>query len=199
MAGDKRIEKKNINYMAGDKHMVSEEYKENNEYIEGGKCKKTKEVTRTVEYSRTVQMRLVAPANLNGGGRLFGGDLLQMIDEVAAIVAKRHTGQTNVTTASIDNLIFKDGAYVDELLVLVGYITHVGNSSMEVRVDTYVENLNGERRPINRAYLVMVALDDTGRPKTVPRIKLLHENERAEWEAAEKRRGLRLERRIEGF
>ena len=45
----------------------------------------------------------------------------------------------------------------------------------------------------------MVALDDTGRPKTVPRIKLLHENERAEWEAAEKRRGLRLERRIEGF
>ena len=84
-------------------------------------------------------------------------------------------------------------------MVLVGYITHVGNSSMEVRVDTYVENLNGERRPINRAYLVMVALDDTGRPKTVPRIKLLHENERAEWEAAEKRRGLRLERRIEGF
>lgn len=179
--------------------MADEYNKKNGGNMENKKDIEDKGAVRTVEYSRTVQTRLVAPANLNGGGRLFGGDLLQMIDEVAAIVAKRHTGQTNVTTASIDNLIFKDGAYVDELLVLVGYITHVGNSSMEVRVDTYVENLNGERRPINRAYLVMVALDDTGRPRTVPRIKLLHENEKAEWEAAEKRRKLRLSRRREGF
>ena len=40
---------------------------------------------RTVSYSRTAQVHLVQPADLNGGGRLFGGNLMKMIDEVAAL------------------------------------------------------------------------------------------------------------------
>ena len=65
---------------------------------------------RTVEYSKTEQVHLVQPADLNGGGRLFGGTLLKMIDELAAIVAMRHTGLKTVTTAAIDNLTFKSAA-----------------------------------------------------------------------------------------
>ena len=69
---------------------------------------------RTVEYSRTEQTHIVQPADLNGGGRLFGGTLLKMIDEIAAIVAMRHCGFKTVTTAAIDNLVFKSGAYVND-------------------------------------------------------------------------------------
>ena len=70
---------------------------------------------------------------------------------------------------------------------------------MEVRVDTYVENMDGMRRPINRAYFTMVALDENDKPKRVPRLILESEEEKAEWEAAKKRREMRIKRKEEGF
>lgn len=154
---------------------------------------------RTVAYSKTEQVHLVQPADLNGGGRLFGGTLLKMIDELAAIVAMRHTGLKTVTTAAIDNLTFKSGAYVNDLIVLIGYITYTGRTSMEVRVDTYVERSNGMRYPINRAYIVLVALNNDNQPAMVPQLILENDIQREEYRMAEKRRSLRLERRKGGF
>ena len=161
-----------------------------------------KEVTmhqRTVSYSKSEQVHIVQPADLNAGGRLFGGTLLKMIDELAAIVAMRHAGVKTVTTAAIDNLVFKSGAYVGDMIVLIGYITHTGRTSMEVRVDTYVEKNDGMRYPINRAYMVLVAMDENNRPTTVPPIILENEFQEEEYRLAEKRRALRLERNKGGF
>ena len=71
---------------------------------------------------------------------------------------------------------------------------------MEVRVDTYVEHLsNGMRYPINRAYFTMVGLDEKDKPCRIPRLTIKSEEEKAEWEAAEKRREMRMHRRKEGF
>ncbi len=70
---------------------------------------------------------------------------------------------------------------------------------MEVRVDTYIEDFQGIRKPINRAYLTLVAVDSQGVPRQVPFILLETESERAEWEAAEKRKELRIQRKREGF
>ncbi|MCI5994833.1 MAG: acyl-CoA thioesterase, partial [Blautia sp.] len=78
-------------------------------------------------------------------------------------------------------------------------LTYVGSSSMEVRVDTYVEGLDGIRRVINRAHVVMVALDENGYPIKVPGLQIETEAEKAEWESGEKRYKLRKQRRIEGF
>lgn len=154
---------------------------------------------RTVSYSKTEHIHLVQPADLNGGGRLFGGTILKMIDELAAIVAMRHTGLKTVTTAAIDNLVFKSAAYVNDLIVLIGYITYTGRTSMEVRVDAYVERSDGMRYPINRAYLVMVALDEDNNPTAVPQLVLENDFQREENLLARKRRELRLERGKEGF
>lgn len=124
---------------------------------------------------------------------------MQWLDEVAGMVAMRHT-RSNVITASVDNLQFIHGAYNGEMVVIVGKVTYVGNTSLEVRVDTYVEHLeNGMRHPINRAYFTMVALDENDRPTRVPRLILETESEKAEWEAAQKRREMRMLRRKEGF
>ncbi len=153
---------------------------------------------RTATDSYTEQIQIVMSNHINGANRLFGGRLLEWIDVVAGVVAKRHA-QSNVTTASVDNLQFKSAAYLNDTLVLTGKVTYVGNSSMEVRVDTYVEDLNGMRRPINRAYLVMVALDENEKPIRVPRLTLTTEAERAEWEGAVKRNEYRAYRRKEGF
>ena len=154
---------------------------------------------RTVSYSKTEQVHLVQPADLNGGGRLFGGTLLKMIDELAAIVAMRHTGLKTVTTAAIDNLTFKSAAYVNDLIVLIGYITYTGKTSMEVRVDAYVERSDGMRYPINRAHIVLVALNEKNQPAQVPQLVLENDIQREEYRMAEKRRELRLERRKGGF
>lgn len=155
--------------------------------------------TRRSEDSRTVQVHVIHPGDLNGGGRLFGGALLQMIDEVAGIVAKRHAQCPNVTTAAIDNLNFKAGAHLNDLLVIIGYVTYTGNTSMEVRVDTYVEDRKGMRHPINRAYFVMVGMNDEDKPTKVPPLLVETESQKAEWEGAILRKKYRLERREAGF
>ena len=153
---------------------------------------------RTVGESRVETVHIVRPNHLNAAGRLFGGILMQWIDEVAGIVAMRHT-RCNCTTASVDNLRFIRGAYQQDLLVIIGKVTYVGTTSMEVRVDTYVESKDGMRRPINRAYFTMVALDENDKPCPVPKLLLESEEEKAEWEAAKKRRDMRKKRKEEGF
>lgn len=153
---------------------------------------------RTVEHSRTEQIQIVMPEFINGSGRLFGGKLVEWIDIVAAVVARRHSGR-DVTTACIDQLVFKRGAFVNDMLVLIGRVTYVGRTSMEVRVDTYVEEKDGIRRPINRAYLVAVALDEKGNAAEVPGLEILTEAERAEWDSGVRRNALRKERKLEGY
>lgn len=153
---------------------------------------------KTVEESLTEQVHLLMPSHINGSGRLFGGQLLEWIDIVGGVAAKRHA-ECDITTAAIDNLQFKAGAFINDTVVLLGRITYVGNTSMEVRVDTYVEELSGLRKPINRAYLVYVAIDREGKPVKVPRLKIETESQRAEWEGALKRSELRRIRRTEGF
>ncbi len=153
---------------------------------------------KTVAESRTEQSHLIMPRDANSYNRLFGGQLMEWIDIVAGIVARRHS-ETNITTASIDNLQFKAPAHLGDLVVLKGQVTYVGNTSMEVRVQTYVEDLHGMRKLINRAYLVMVALDDEERPVQVPQIIPETMEEQYEYECAAKRNALRKQRRIESF
>ena len=149
---------------------------------------------KTVAESRTETVHLVRPNHLNGANRLFGGILMQWIDEVAGIVAKRHS-MSNVTTASVDNLTFLHGAYNGEMIVIQGKLTWVGSSSMEVCVDTYVENHLGERIRINNAHFMMIALDENDRPIQVPRLILQTEDERLAWEHGEERRRIRIQRK----
>lgn len=153
---------------------------------------------RKVSDSMVETIHLVRPNHMNGANRLFGGMLMQWIDEVAGIVAMRHT-RKNVTTASVDNLRFKKGAYLGEVVVIIGKATYVGKTSMEVRVDTYVEDSEGYRRSINRAYFTMVALDEEDKPVKIPGLLVETENEKAEWEMAKKRREMRILRNTEGF
>ncbi|MCI8730659.1 MAG: acyl-CoA thioesterase, partial [Lachnospiraceae bacterium] len=67
-------------------------------------------------------------------------------------------------------------------------------TSMEVRVDTYIEDYQGKRQIINRAYLVMVAVDENGTPVEVPGLQIESEEEREEWLGAERRLQLRKQK-----
>ena len=153
---------------------------------------------KRVEDSLTEQQYLICPAHINHYGRLFGGQLLKWIDELAGIVAIRHCGAT-VTTAAIDNLQFQAPAYTGDMIVLRGMVTYVGHSSMEVRVDTYREALDGTREMINRAYIDMVCINCKGQPEEVPDLAIETPEQQKEYEAAKKRKQIRKQRRTEGF
>ena len=153
---------------------------------------------KKVSDSKSQQIRVVRNTDLNCFGRLFGGQLLAWIDEVAGVTGRRHCG-CEVTTVAIDNLHFKEGAYLNDIIVIKGRVTYVGNTSLEIRVDTYREEADGSRYPINRAYFCMVCMGENGKPHPVPKLILESPEEEMEWQAAEKRRSLRLTRRQEGF
>ena len=144
------------------------------------------EKTSTVQDSLTRQTRMLMYQDLNTRGKLYGGRLLEWIDMVAGITGRRYCG-TEVTTADIDKLDFLTAAKLGDILEIIGKVTYVGNTSFEVKVETYVDRQNGERERINRAYLVMVALDEEERSIRPPRLVLQNDEERLEYEAAEQR------------
>ena len=153
---------------------------------------------RFVSDSEVETVHIVRPNHLNGAERLFGGTLMQWIDEVGGLVAKRHA-KTNVVTASVDRLQFLKGAYLKDVVVLQGKITHVGRTSMEVKVESYIEDIEGHQTLINRAYLTMVGVDKDDKPTTVPELRLCTDAERVEWDKAERRMAARKEAQQEGF
>ena len=143
----------------------------------------------------TTSVQIVLPQHCNGYARprLFGGQIMAWIDIVGAVAARRYT-RCAVTTVCVDNLKFLSAAYLNDTIVQEAVVTWTGNTSLEVRVDSYVEQLDGTRDRVNRAYLVFVALDDEGRPVPVPPFVPETEQEKREYEAAVERRRIRLGR-----
>ena len=129
--------------------------------------------------SMTESSKIVQSKDINGQNRLFGGRLMEWIDIVAGVTARRHCGM-NVTTAMVDSLEFGAPAYANDTIVLIGTVVYTGTTSMEVCVKTYIEKLNGDRKLINRASLIMVALDENEKPARIP--QLLCETEEEEYE-----------------
>lgn len=149
---------------------------------------------KSPDESRVEQTYIVRSQHINGYGRLFGGYLMQWIDELAGIVARKHS-ECQATTACVDSLDFKAPAFQNDIVVLVGRLTYVGRSSMEIRVETYVENPQGSRNMINCAYVVMIAIDQNGNAIEVPRLELHSEAEKAEWQRGYERYQRRKARR----
>ena len=150
---------------------------------------------KTVEESRTEITKLLHYEHINGENRLFGGRLMAWIDEAAAVAAMRHAGGY-VTTCR-----FKKGAYLNDILVLIARLTHVGRTSMEVRVDTFLEDrATGMRTLINHAYLVEVHVDEAGTPIPIEYgLELRTPAEKMEWDGARRRIEIRRQRSQEGF
>ncbi len=159
---------------------------------------KTQLTPKPVSASRTEQVQILLFDTMNGDKRLFGGRLMEWIDIVAAVTARRHSGH-NVTTATVDTLQFTSPAYINDTVILHGYVTYVGRTSMEICVRTFVEALDGTRREINKAYVVMVAIDEHGKPVPVPPLLMETEDEHREYAEALKRREFRDLRRRENF
>ena len=92
---------------------------------------------KRVKDSETEQSYLLMHRHINGYGRLFGGQLVAWIDELAGLVGRRHCGH-EITTACIDNLNFTHPAFLNDTVVLVDHFPNAGRKLFHVRVDAHL-------------------------------------------------------------
>ena len=105
----------------------------------------------------------------NAHGNVHGGVIMRMVDEAAAIVAMKHSQRPTVVTAKVERFDFLAPALIGDVVSVHCEMHFVGRTSMEVGVEIMAENIiTGEVRQIGSSYVIYVALDDSGKPATVP-------------------------------
>ncbi|MDZ4257336.1 MAG: acyl-CoA thioesterase [Gemmatimonadales bacterium] len=141
--------------------------------------------SHSMSHSRGEISTLVMPHMANILGDLFGGNLMAMVDQAAAIAAIRHAGGPAVT-ASIHQVDFRERIPMGSLVTCLATVDFVGNSSMDITVEVWAEKPStGERRNTHTAHVVFVGIDDYGRPKRVPRLIPETDEQRGRYAAAE--------------
>ncbi|MEO5824892.1 MAG: acyl-CoA thioesterase [Gemmatimonadales bacterium] len=143
---------------------------------------------RPMSYSRGEISTLVMPHMSNILGDLFGGNLMALVDQAAAIAAIRHCGGRAVT-ASIHRVDFRERIPVGSLVTCLATVDFVGNSSMDITVQVYAEKPStGEKHNTHSARVVFVSIDEYGRPIRVPRLVAETAEERHRYAEAERYR-----------
>ena len=150
------------------------------------------EQSKTVRASRITLSQLMHPEHANLLGNVHGGWIMKLVDEAGALSCMRHA-QRKVVTVAIDSMTFREPIRIGDLIILNSEVSYVGRTSMEAEVHVIAENpVTGERTYTNTAYLVYVALDDKGRPTTVPPLRAETEEEMRRMEKARERQERRL-------
>ncbi|QQE78122.1 acyl-CoA thioesterase [Alicyclobacillus sp. SO9] len=145
--------------------------------------------------SRITKTSNVFPNDLNNNNTLFGGKLMSYIDDVASLSAIRHA-RSSVVTASMDSVDFLLPIRQEDSVCLEGVVTWTGKTSMEVFVKVVAENLyTGDRRIAATSFSTFVALDENGRPKTVPPVLPENDEEKSLYNTAPDRAKTRREKR----
>lgn len=111
---------------------------------------------------------MVMPGDTNAHGTIFGGKVMSWIDIAAAMCASRHS-ENPVVTVHVDNIEFRSPINLGSHVIIKASVNYVGNSSMIIGVKVESENpYTGVSRVTTRAYLTFVALDEFGKPVSVP-------------------------------
>src|SRR5687768_5507266 len=142
--------------------------------------------------SRVTLSQLMHPEHANLLGNVHGGWIMKLVDEAGALASMRHA-QRKVVTVAIDSMVVLQPIRIGDLIILNAEVTYTGRTSMEVEVQVQAENpITGERTHTNTAYLVYVALDDDGRPTTVPPLKARTAQEKQKMASGRERQERRL-------
>ncbi|MEL1266111.1 acyl-CoA thioesterase [Pseudoxanthomonas putridarboris] len=136
---------------------------------------------------------LMTPDMANFSGKVHGGAILKLLDQVAYACASRYAGKY-VVTLSVDQVMFRQAINVGELVTFLASVNYTGTSSMEVGIKVVAEDiLKQSVRHANSCFFTMVAVDDAGRPTAVPALEPQTADEVRRCAAARIRRQLREE------
>ena len=136
---------------------------------------------------------LMTPDLANFSGNVHGGSILKLLDQVAYACAARYC-KYYVVTISLDQVRFKEPIKVGELVSFRAHVNYVGNSSLEVGVKVFTEDLHTKKvRHTNSCYVNMIAMGEDGKRISAPPLELENEFEKKLYEAAVMRKELREE------
>jgi acyl-CoA hydrolase len=143
----------------------------------------------TEEHPRRLELTsLMTPDMVNFSGKVHGGALLKLLDEVAYSCAARYSGHY-VATVMLDDAIFREPVYVGELVTFRACVNWVGRTSMEVGIRVIAENHRTRtQRHVMSCFFIMVAMEEEGGTCEVPRFEPSTEDDRRRWADAELRR-----------
>lgn len=128
--------------------------------------------SNTVSASKITLSELMLPSHSNFSGKIHGGYLLQLMDQIAFAAASKYSGSYCVT-ASVDTVDFLNPVEIGELVTLKASVNYVGNSSMVVGIRVISENIQtGKIKHCNSSYFTMVAKDEKGNKVNVPKLEL---------------------------
>ena len=147
---------------------------------------------KPIRASRVTISQLMHPEHANLLGNIHGGWIMKLVDEAGALACMRHA-QRKVVTVAIDSMVFRQPIRIGDLIIINAEVSYVGRTSLEAEVQVLAENpITGERTHTNTAYLVYVALDDVGRPTSVPKLIAETEDEKRRMDIAKERQERRL-------
>lgn len=146
------------------------------------------------ESIEVVTAQLVLPPNTNQYGTIFGGKLVELMDMAGALAAMRFANE-EVVTASTETIDFKMPIKQGDLVELKSKVIYTARTSMIVKVDVdRVRKFTGRKDFSCRGYFAFVAVDGSGKPKPIPSLKLVSEDDREFWSIGETIRKRALER-----
>ena len=129
-------------------------------------------IANTVEASKITLSELMLPSHSNFSGKIHGGYLLKLMDQIAFACASKYSGCYCVT-ASVDTVDFLNPVDVGELVTLKASVNYVGNTSIVVGIRVTSEHIQtGIEKHCNSSYFTMVAKDEKGQNVQVPKLIL---------------------------
>ncbi len=129
-------------------------------------------IANTVEASKITLSELMLPSHSNFSGKIHGGYLLKLMDQIAFACASKYSGCYCVT-ASVDTVDFLNPVDVGELVTLKASVNYVGKTSMVVGIRVTSEHIQtGVKKHCNSSYFTMVAKDENGQNVQVPQLIL---------------------------
>ena len=120
-----------------------------------------------INQSETRIFKVVFPNTTNHYDTLFGGTVMQLMDEVAFITATRFC-RRKVVTVSSSKIDFNHSIPADTIIELVGRVVKVGNTSIDIRVQIFKEEMYEEgRKKAIEGFFTFVAIDDDRKPMPI--------------------------------
>ena len=134
-------------------------------------------IFKTVASSDISISQLMLPSHTNFSGKIHGGYILSLLDQIAFACASKFSGNYCVT-ASVDTVNFLNPIEAGELVTMKASVNYVGTSSMIIGIRVEAENIQtGTIKHCNSSYFTMVAKDKDGQKIQVPGLILSHKND----------------------
>ena len=144
--------------------------------------------SRSMDYSKVTMSVVMMPDQANPHGNIHGGEILKVMDTAAGVAAHKHA-RVAVVTAMIDEVKFHLPIRIGNLVTYHAQVIYAGKTSMEVAVSVTVEDLYKDQstQKALTAFFTMVALDKEGKPKQVPTLEPVTDEDRILFEQGRQR------------